>query len=444
MASFIEISAVCIPEDRQREVFDPLALNELGESIGECGLLQAIVLRQEDLGQMVLVAGHRRLLACKDRWELGMSFRHGEEQVPEGCIPFVSFGELSPLQQAQCEFEENVRRVPLTWQEEATATMKLQRLRNMEAEAAGKPAPALIHLAMERQPAGTEMELRGEVASISRELMVARHLDDPDVQKAGSLKDAVKVLKRKEAAKKAEVLGAALGGDAVLDGHRLVHGNCLAWMSDPQNEGQFDVVLTDPPYGMGADEFGDSGGMAEGGHLYADSAEVVKELLFFLPNALTRITKPQAHLYLFCDIDWFPRWKDGLVSEGWKVFRTPLIWFKPSAFRAPWPEHGPQRKYECCLFAVKGGMRVTKLMGDVLTYPADENLGHQAQKPVALFEDLLRRSTTPGMKVLDPFCGSGPVFAAAQACKVFATGVELNDVAHGIAAKRLQGMKGRV
>lgn len=441
MASFIEISAVCIPEDRQREVFDLLALNELGESIGECGLLQAIVLRQEDLGQMVLVAGHRRLLACKDRWELGMGFKHGEEQVPPGCIPFVSFGQLTELQRAELEFEENERRVNLSWQEKATATMKLQRLRSMQAEAEGKPTPALIHLATERKPDGGEMELRAEVSTISKELLAARHMDDPEVRKAGSLADAVKLLKRKAAAKNAEALGAALGGDAVLDGHRLVHGSCYEWL-DQQEAGQFDVVLTDPPYGMGADKFGDSGGMAEGGHLYADSAEIVKECIQRLPSLATSATKAQAHLYLFCHIDWFPAWKAAFQSFGWKVFNTPLIWFKPGAFRAPWPEHGPQRKYECCLFAVKGGMRVTKLMGDVLTYPADENLGHQAQKPVALFEDLLRRSTIPGMKVLDPFCGSGPVFAAAQACKVFATGVELNDVAHGIAAKRLQDMKG--
>ena len=440
MASFIQISEILIPPERQREVFDPLALNELGNSIGECGLMHAIVLRQEGNG-LVLVAGHRRLLACKDRWDLGMGFRYGEEEVPAGMIPFVGFGQLDALKRAELEFEENDRRVDLSWQEKANATASLQRLRSMQAAAAGKPSPTLISLAAERRPAGTEMELTGEVAAISRELLVARNMHDPDVQKAASLKEAVKVLKKKEAVKKAVALGAALGGDAVLEGHRLIHGDCLKWLVE-QPAGQFDVVLTDPPYGMGADQFGDSGGKAEGGHLYQDGSEVVEKLLAELPPLLDYTTKPQAHLYLFCDVEWFPRWKAAFEQlEGWKVFRTPLIWFKPGAYRAPWPEHGPQRKYECCLFAVKGGMRVTKLLGDVLTYQPDENLGHQAQKPVALFEDLLRRSATPGMKVLDAFCGSGPVFEAAQNCKVFATGVEADDAAHGIAAKRLQGMK---
>jgi len=35
----------------------------------------------------------------------------------------------------------------------------------------------------------------------------------------------------------------------------------------------FDVILTDPPYGMGADEFGDSGGLTEGAHAYKDDEE---------------------------------------------------------------------------------------------------------------------------------------------------------------------------
>ena len=57
--------------------------------------------------------------------------------------------------------------------------------------------------------------------------------------------------------------------------------------------------------------------------------------------------------------------------------------------RAPWPENGPQRKWECCLYAVKGKKAVLKMAADLVTYNPDANLGHAAQKPVALFQDLL-------------------------------------------------------
>ena len=81
------------------------------------------------------------------------------------------------------------------------------------------------------------------------------------------------------------------------------------------------------------------------------------------------------------------------------------------------------------------------MLGDVLDYPPDSNLGHAAQKPVALFEDLLRRSVLPGQAVLDPFCGSGPVFPAAHVMKVRATGIEMDQASYGIACKRIAALR---
>ena len=78
---------------------------------------------------------------------------------------------------------------------------------------------------------------------------------------------------------------------------------------------------------------------------------------------------------------------------------------------------------------------------DVITCPPDSNLGHAAQKPVALLDDLLRRSARPGDRVLDPFCGSGPIFPAAHALKLIATGVERDQTFYGMAAARIGELK---
>ncbi|MGI0134443.1 MAG: DNA methyltransferase, partial [Candidatus Micrarchaeaceae archaeon] len=122
-------------------------------------------------------------------------------------------------------------------------------------------------------------------------------------------------------------------------------------------------------------------------------------------------------------------------------FRTPLVWHNPTSNRVPWINSGPQRKYQLILYAVKGGRNVTKIYPDLVTIPSDANPGHHAAKPVALYQDLLRRSVAPGDRVLDPFCGSGPIFPAAQEEKVLATGVELMPEAYAIAAKRLEELK---
>jgi site-specific DNA-methyltransferase (adenine-specific) len=160
----------------------------------------------------------------------------------------------------------------------------------------------------------------------------------------------------------------------------------------------------------------------------------------FIPESF-RITKPEAHLYCFCDIDNFDLMKVSFGAAGWSVFRTPLIWYKKSGMRAPWPFEGPQRKYEMLLYAIKGKRPVLKMAGDVFDFPPDANLGHAAQKPVALFEELLSRSILPGQSVLDPFCGSGPIFAAGFSLKACVTGIELDQASYGIAIQRIEGLR---
>ena len=167
-----------------------------------------------------------------------------------------------------------------------------------------------------------------------------------------------------------------------------------------------------------------------------------RSLRLGLGRSYSELPKTQAHAYVFCDIDNFVILKQRMQAAGWRVFRTPLIWVNPSAMRAPWPEHGPQRKYQLILYAIKGDKSVNQLYPDVLVYSSDENLGHQAQKPVGLYSDLLRRSARPGDTVLDPFGGTGTVLPAAHEHKCRATYIEADASAYGIAIGRLKDLDG--
>jgi DNA modification methylase len=430
------ISFVLIPPSRQRREFDPAAHQELIASIqGPGGLLHPPVLRRSPSG-LVLVAGERRLRAITEIFELGGTFWYnlccftGEG----GEIPYTDLGELSPLEAKEAELEENIRREDLTWQERVTAESELLELRRAQSEGSGSfPAPSDI-----------AKELGARPDTIAKNIMLARNLHRPEVSEAKSPKEAVKALRRVEESERNVGLAQALGKEFLGSKHTLVNGDAIEWMKR-QIPGTYDVICTDPPYGMGADEFGDSGGGAAGAHFYEDDAESAYTLLHALVDYGLRLAKPDAHLYVFCDFDKFYDLRGMITnsadSPGWRVFRTPLIWYKPSAFRAPWPEQGPQRKYECILYAVKGGLKCARLGGDVITCPPDTNLGHQAQKPVELYRDLLSRSVRPGMKVLDPFCGTGPIFPAAHSLSAIATGVELDPAAYAIAATRIQKLK---
>lgn len=431
---YIALPSVVIPPTRQRREFKLGELNELVSSIQENGLIHAPTLRIEG-DNYVLVAGERRLRAIQDIYELGGTFKYDNEEVPPGLLPYVFLGDLSPLEAMEVELEENIRRVDLTWTEKAAATANLMELRQGQAVVRGLPVPTTetISLEVRGSDSGSTRE------ATRRELILAKNLHIPEVASAKTLDEAFKVLKRREATQRNIELAETVGLTFSHAIHEAHNADSLAWMKAYSGP-LFDVILTDPPYGMGADDFGDSGGKMEGSHTYSDDEYTALLCYDTLATEGFRITKPDAHLYAFCDLDLFHTLRDIFTLAGWKVFRTPLIWHKPSAYRAPWPHHGPQRKYETILYAIKGDRKVNTLSPDVITCQPDTNLGHAAQKPVALYQDLLARSIQPGDLILDPFCGSGPVFPAAHALRCKAVGIELDPANYGIALGRIKAL----
>lgn len=431
----IPITSIRIAPNRQRREFDPSELQELSDGISKRGLLHPIILRKE-ADEFFLVAGERRLRAITDIYGLGGSFLHDGLPVAADEVPYTLLSDLDPLAVEEAELEENIHRKDLSWQERASACARIASLRQRQAEVSGIRPPTIADIAL---------EIRGSAegsnqSNTRREIIVSRHLNNPAIAAAKTVDEAFKILRKEEQKEKSRALGESVGRTFTADTHRALHADSLEWMKNcPDNS--FDVILTDPPYGMGADEFGDSGGLAAGEHGYKDDEITFLNVMQKLPESCFRITKPQAHLYLFCDIDRFFYTKKRFEEAGWQVFRTPLIWYKKSGQRAPWPEYGPQRKYECILYAIKGKRPVLKMAPDVLDFPSDDNLGHAAQKPVALYKELLSRSVMSGDSVLDPFMGSGPIFPAAHALKARATGIEQDQASYGIAVNRIEQLR---
>lgn len=440
--NLIPIDQILIAPDRQRQNFDPDYLNELKESIESEGLFNAVVLREGvEAGagmhtpRLFLVQGECRLRAIRDIYDLGGEIRYDGQAVPPGMVPYTTLGDLDELARQLAEFHENSHRRNLTWIEEAKATSEIARLRGLIAKRDGLYPPTTAEISEERrgQRGGFSQE------KTRQELIVAKHLDKPEVKAAKSLPEAFKALKKAEERERNTKLAETVGRTFSAELHSLVHADSLIWLPEQPAE-KWDVICTDPIYGMGADEFGDSGGKAEGAHDYEDSYEAWKDMLAVFAPESFRITKPLAHLYAFCDLDNYHEFRAALRAAGWLVHRTPLIWVKTTG-RVPIPDWGPRRQYELILFACKGKRPSTGIYPDVLSYPTDQNLGHQAQKPVALYSDLLRRSCRPGDHVLDCFAGSGTLLPAAHALKCVGTLVEKDTGNYGLMLKRAEGLK---
>lgn len=430
MTTVVPFPSITVLSNRQRREFDPEALTDLANSISARGLLHPIVVR-ETPGGPVLVAGERRLRALETIWLLGDGITHNGAQIPPNHVPIVTLGELDPLEAEEAELDENLRRVDLSWQERSEALARLHKLRQAQAAKVGQTHAIADTL--------REIETT-DYAKDRQAILIADHLDNPLIAKAKNEKEAFKVLKREEERAKSEALAATVGATYNSSAHKLFHTDCLKWLGEcPDNT--FDVVLTDPPYGMNAQSFGDGAGrLANSEHHYDDSPEAWRNLMkSFCPEAY-RVSKPQAHAYIFCDLDRFHELKTIMEAAGWYVFRTPLIVYKLGSGRVPLPEHGPRRQYELVLYAIKGNRPVTGIYPDVIPCKLEENLTHGANKPVELYVDLLKRSTRPGDTVLDAFAGSGTIFPAAHHCKLYATGLEMNAEYYGISVKRLNAL----
>jgi len=158
----------------------------------------------------------------------------------------------------------------------------------------------------------------------------------------------------------------------------------------------------------------DFGNAAKLQHTYEDSVDAALAAAECIAKEGFRVAKRRAHLYLFCDIDHFVRLKEIVARHRWKPWRTPIIWDKGSTGYALAGTQGWRRSHELILFASKGGKGFSTATSDVIRVPNVRDKSHAAEKPAALYVELLKRSCLPRDRVLDPCCGSGTIFDAAR------------------------------
>jgi DNA modification methylase/ParB-like chromosome segregation protein Spo0J len=413
----IQISKIKIGE-RQRVEFGPKAIQELKDSISTHGLIHAPVLTAS--GE--LVAGERRLRAMTELHQEGIPFLYEGEPVPVDSIPFTSLGEADPSLMAEVEFAENIFRVDLTWQERTNALVRLHELR-----AATNPKQTLSATAREvAKASGKEgketSSVQTERRALAHALILKDDMDLPEVKRARSAEEAIKVILDKNEAKVKAVAAATANPTNNL--HQLIHGDCLVEMKKlPSN--LVDLILTDPPYGMKADKMG-KGEF----HMYDDSPEEALRVCKGIISEGFRIAKPKAILVLFCDADHFTTLRTFAAQQAWTCWRTPLVWRKGTDGHSPWGRAGFVRTYELALFAVKGQRELIYPGGpDVIDCkrPGRADRVHSAEKPIDLLRHFIRLACLPGQTVFDPCAGSGPIIEAANAEKVKVIAIEKEE-----------------
>lgn len=406
----IPIAEIVI-EERQRKKFDEGYLSALGGSIMDKGLMHPIVLRKKD-DKLVLVAGERRLRAIIYLHSHDVFFSCDGEVTPPGEIPYVMLEDLSEADAMEAELEENLFRVDLSWQERQAALAGIHALRE-----GLDPSQTIMDTAREIAEK-TDRSIDATRRDVKRAEFLEQFMDDPEVAAAGSMNEAYKVASRKLEASFAAGLAAH---EDQTNPDFILHEGDLTNILPTLAAGTVDIIIADPPYGMGADTFGDAAKLS---HHYDDSAATGLFLNESIIREGFRIAKEQAHLFIFCDFQHFTYLSKTAADYGWMPWRTPIIWAKGVMGHAPIPDLGPRRCYEMILYANKGKRKMPLVVPDVINISALRDKDHAAQKPHVLYNTLLRWSAIPGETVLDPCCGRGTVFLSAKDLRMKAIGIE--------------------
>jgi len=280
-------------------------------------------------------------------------------------------------------------------------------------------------------------------------------------------------------------------------GHGLLtHGDCLEVLPKLGAAGLFDLVYFDPPFNAGGERGArqKTGERVHGKLAYRDAWGGLDAFLAMLEPrlaAVREVMSPVGSLWLHLD---HRAVHDAKVLAdrvfGRPAFQGEVIWVPGNGGKR---RNGPSVTHQTLLIFARGKeliwngkdpalrerhaetslrmhftnvdsdgrhFRDRHVAGKTYRYYADEGrklgsvwtdcpsmrantplikeaTGYPTQKPESLLERIVRASSSPESRVLDPMCGSGTTLVAAERLGRTWAGVDKSPIAFGVAKKRL-------
>jgi ParB/RepB/Spo0J family partition protein len=409
----ISTSSIIINRDeRQRSKIDT---GSLRDSIKRNGLISPVVVTRE----LVLVAGERRLTACREL---------GHTEIP---VRFVE--DLSPVELMIIELEENIKRSDLPWQDEVKATAKLHEL-----YCAISPGWSQVQSAE---------ALSISTAYMSAQLRVSRELEDPRIAAATGIMPAYNILSRIDERRIGDAVGAIMeAGEEIFApaavaaapakvGEKapakppavtppvesILNTSFFTWA--PQYSGpRFNLIHCDFPYGMnvfggsmsGRDKWATS---AQGKAPYSDSKEDYWNLIACLCDNLDRIMSPQGHLMFWFSMEHYTATLEAFRKQAPSLVFSPfpLVWVKSDNVGIlPDSNRGPRRVYETALVAAREDRFIVKPVSNAAYAPTNKE-HHPSTKPEPVLKHFFQLFVDENTTLFDPTCGSATALRAAEA-----------------------------
>lgn len=366
-------------------------ISSLSSSIKKFGLLHPIVIDEDNN----LVAGERRLRACK--------------QLKLEKIECKRKSELSPLEKAELELEENLIRKAFTWQEEVKGKLQIDKIKRemygSKTQGSSKEGWGIKD---------TAMALGESTGSVSMDIQLAEALEQyPQLALEKNKSTAYRKFKKlQEQILKAEINKRMQNIKPLKN---VILGDCLNIM--PTIKKKVHLIIADPPWGINVDQSHGLGKMS-GADPFIDDRETSLPLVREAYRLMYNVLENNTHAYVFFAVTQYALHLEMLNKAGFNVDPLPLVWVKEGT-SAPGVYTSFTSSYETIFFCRKGNRKLNVSPSNVLSFkrvnPKDKI--HDTEKPLALIKHLIELSTLPGETVLDPFAGSGVVAEAAIRAK---------------------------
>jgi DNA modification methylase len=213
------------------------------------------------------------------------------------------------------------------------------------------------------------------------------------------------------------------------DGIAIYHGDCrevLPRIAPPRTgSGSFDLLLTDPPYGIGADR-----------------------------GQAARANQQHGHALVASRDYGVTTWDDTTADEAVAIARACCRWqiifggnfydLPPARCLLVWDKENGTNDYADCEIAwtnlKKPVRRLAYRWHGMLQEPGVPRTirVHPTQKPEAVMRWALMQAPPEAQTILDPFMGSGTTLVAAKRLGRKAIGIEIEEKYCEIAAERLR------
>lgn len=454
--------------DRYRQEYK--RIDKLAQSIKDYGLIQPIILTNTPTGYK-LVAGGRRMAALD---LLGItSLSHGLTSSPSRA-GYVFQEEIPPHVLLELELEENLLRENTEWYEDVLQFKKIISAKEREATLAGQPWG-------QRQAGSLFGVSLGKANTIVR-VAEALLLGDKEIQEAGSLADALRILLGRKEDEANRILaknsvsnfgGAAIPGtkspldEIIIDlGEISLNSNgntlCSNIEQNPMEpellapgfkgeevtiplsqmffRGDFrdvmakmpsesvDHILTDIPYGIDMDNLDiQNQERVEEEHDIAQNVELMPD---FIKQAF-RVVKDKGFVIFFYDLDWHIYLRDLAEAKGFKVQHWPFVWVKTHPCRNQAPGYNFTKSIETAMILRKGNatLNYPQVKGYIIEDGQVERKLYRNPfaKPFAVWKVFLDAVAIKGQTILDPFAGEMSSCRAVINCGMKPLGIELTE-----------------